>query len=245
MVKKALLLALMAFNGFTLNHVSAQVPSTFEAIVFDNFNESTVNNDAYTHARDSVYNDLWTFQNFNQAYVEINGVIVVDNGTPITDATFEYQLTDGAFFNLSYNDIDYSFTLDTTVFTGDTDNEVILPNTVYVSGPNVDYDNLQVTLYMPVEGAIAEPDAEGGLLELLVGYGVYNTAGLLMLFALTILVVNIALAFLQVPSIVYIIGNMVIAVGFMSFNFIPIWAGFIMVSVLVLFLILSIRGVRV
>lgn len=242
-------MALMALNVFTLSNVSAQVPSTYQLIEFDSFTESTLQSNAYLGGRDTVYNDLWTFVNFNQAYIEINGIIVVDNGSPIEDVSYNYQLSGGEYFRVEYDNVFYFFTLNTTVFTGGLggDDQPVLPNAMYVSGlpADVNYETLIVNLYLPVEGGIAEPDAEGGFLELLVGYGIYNVAGLLTLFAVTLIIVNIALAFLQVPSIVYIIGNMVIGVGFMSVNFIPLWAGFIFISVLALFLILSIKGVRV
>jgi len=89
------------------------------------------------------------------------------------------------------------------------------------------------------------PDATGGFLELLVGYGLYNPVGLLIIFAVTLLIANITLAFLQLPSIVYIAVNLAIGTGFLAFNFIPFWAGFIFLAVITLFLILSIRGSRI
>src|SRR6056297_111560 len=251
MGKKLLIFALVALNAFTLTNIDAQVPESYQSITFDTFTEVTTGNGYYNGGRDTVYNDLWTFANFNQAYIEINGLTVVANGTPIDNYEFNFQVGGGNHFQLvdQVNFVEYNFTLTLTTFEVGTLSEpaqaIILPNTLIVFGSSPDYDNLEVVLYLGEEGAIETPQAEGGLLELLIGYGIYNTAGLLMLFALVIIIVNIALAFLQVPSIVYIIGNGIITIGFMSVNFIPIWVSFVLLAVLTLFLILSIKGVRV
>jgi len=242
MVKKALIFAFMALNVFTLTSIDADVPGTYQEITFNNFQfDANFLEGAQT---DNVYFDLWTFNTFNTATIEIDGTVVVDLGQSIEGVDYFFDIVGGNHFKLLYDNRTFLFSLEQLDIEGI---GVIPQYTVFarsVSPPPLESD-LEVKLYLDNPSNILEPDVEGGLLELLVGYGVFNTSGLLMLFAVVILIVNIALAFLGVPSIVYIIGNAVITIGFTFVNFIPIWVTFVLMSVLVLFLILSIKGVKV
>lgn len=232
----------MAFNVFTLSNIKAQVPDGYQVIVFDSWGQPNPN---IAVAGDVVYQDLWSFINFRESFIDIDGVTVVDNGEPIPGAEFRFKVDGGNYFQLDYDGLIYRFALENVDYSDVgffANNTVVITN--QTSGDPVP-GNKVVNLYLPDQSFISDPDAEGGFLELLVGYGLYNPVGLLIVFAVVLLIVNITLAFLQMPSIVYIAVNLAVGTGFLAFNFIPFWAGFIFLSVITLFLILSIRGSRV
>lgn len=241
MLKKVFILALMAFNVFTLTNISADVPDGYQVIVFDTWGQPNPN---IAVAGDTVYQDLWSFINFRESFIDIDGVTVVANGEPIPDVTFQFKVDGGNYFQLNYDGLIYRFALENVDYSDVgffANNTVVITNET--SGDPVP-GNITLNLYLPDQSFISNPEAEGGFLELLVGYGLYNPVGLLIVFAVVLLIANISLAFLQMPSIVYIAVNLAIGTGFLAFNFIPFWAGFIFLSVIALFLILSIRGSR-
>lgn len=242
MFKKLIILAVGAFNLFTLSSIEAQVPSDYQEIILDlQVVDGTSGLQAV--ARDNTYFDLWSFRNFQDAYIDINGFTVVSDGTPITNAEFSFNVQYGQSFELVYDNVAYYFSLTELEISGVP--FTILSESVYafaVNGRTDLPDPHIITLSLPDSDVVSEPEISGGFLELLSGYGMFNPTGLLILFAVTLMIVNVSLAFLKVPSMVYIATNLAIGSGFIFFNLIPIWSGFIFLSVMALFLVLSFRG---
>ena len=244
MLKKAFILALMAFNAFTLTNIDAQVPNGYVTMTFDDF--TFANSNTFASEADSVNQDLWSFINFRESYIDVDGVTVVSNGETNVNAEFAFKVNGGQHFELIYDDYSIIFTIEETEV--DPPGTNVFPYVVVIRplSPRTVIDtNIVVELSLPDSSVIDSPDATGGFLELLVGYGLYNPVGLLIVFTVVLLISNITLAFLRLPSIVYIAVNLAIGTGFLAFNFIPFWAGFIFLSVITLFLILSIRGSKV
>lgn len=242
MLKKLFILAIGALNIFTLSNIQAQVPDGYQSIVVDLVPIEGTNN-TQAIGVDVTYRDLWTFRNFQDAYIDINGFTVVSDGVAITNADFAFNVLYGQAFELVYDDVAYYFALTELEISGL--NFTVQPNAIVafaVNGNTALPDPHEIVLSLPDTGTVDEPDISGGFLELLVGYGMFNPTGLLILFTVTLMIVNISLAFLKVPSMVYISTNIAIGSGFIFFNLIPIWSGFIFLSVMALFLILSFRG---
>lgn len=242
MVKKLIIIFMFTIMSFTTIH--AQVPEDYQEINFDDL--TYINNDTIASEQDEVYEGLWSFINFRQSYIEIDGTTVVSNGEAIPDASFGLKVTGGQYFELEYDELIYRFTLeevemDDLTITYFSYVLVIIPTGSRTVVPN----DIEVTLYLPDNAFIYEPDASESFLALLTGYGLNNPIGLLILFFVIILALNIGLEALKVPSMVYIIGNLVITSGFMVFNLIPIWAGFIFISIIILFLIMAFKGAKV
>jgi len=242
MVRKLLIIFIFTLMNFT--NIYGQVPDDYQEIVFDDL--TYVNNDTKASQQDNIYQSLWSFVNFRQSYIEVNGTTIVSNGESITDATFGLRLTGGQHFELEYDDLIYRFTLEEVEMN---DIEVTVFPYVLVIIPTGNRtevpENINLTLSLPNVGFIYEPDVSESFIAILTGYGLNNPVGLLILFFVIILAFNIGLEALRVPSIVYIIGNLVITSGFMVFNLIPIWAGFIFISIIILFLIMSFKGAKV
>jgi hypothetical protein len=242
MFKKWLMLGLFIVNAFTLTSVQAQVPSGYQEINLELLPIAGTNN---TQAidRDNTYFDLWTFINFQDVYIDINGFTVVSDGQAINGATFAFNVQYGQAFELVYQDVAYYFAISELEISGLT--FTVLSQSVIafsVNGSGALPDPLEITINLPDTGVIPSPQASGGLLELLVGYGVYNPTGLLILFAVVLMIINITLVFLKVPSVVFVSTNLVVGSGFIFYNFIPVWASFIFLAVMALFLVLSFRG---
>jgi len=245
MLKKLFILTLMAFNAFTLSNIEANVPNGYVSETYT----ITKNITAFPNIFATELVPFYSFVNFRESYIEIDNEFIVSNGDAIPNETFLYKVSPTPHFELSYNDIYIIFMMQAGTYEGyGTNTNDILWNqgtvlAIYPSGVTQP-SSFDITISLPDQSFIEEPDATGGFLELLVGYGLYNPVGLLIVFAVTLLIANITLAFLQMPSIVYIAVNLAIGTGFLAFNFIPFWAGFIFLAVIVLFLILSIRGSR-
>ena len=243
MVKKLIILALMAFNVFNLNIIQAQVPSGYQTIVFDNFSFS--NNNTFASQSDNVNQNLWSFINFRSSYIDVDGITVVSNGEAIQGAEYAFKANGGQHFELEYDNYSIIFTLQTTEVNPPGVNVfpyvvVIRPTGNRITIPT----SIEIELSLPDQAFIEQPDATGGFLELLVGYGVFNPVGLLILFFVTLFILNVTLVFINVPTIVYIATNLVVGAGFLAFNFIPVWAGFIFISFMILFFIMSIKGAK-
>jgi hypothetical protein len=243
MLKKVLIAVLTVLNVFTLTNIDAQVPDNYQAIVLD-LEYIAGSGDLQAIDIDTQYRDLWSFRNFQDAYIDINGFTVVSDGTAITSANFNFNVQYGQAFELVYSDTAYYFAISELEIPGL--NFTVQPNAVIAFRVNGEIDPLpdplEIVLNLPDTGVVAEPEVSGGFLELLVGYGLYNPTGLLILFAITLIIINVSLAFLKVPSMVYISTNFAIGAGFIFFNLIPVWAGFIFLSVMAMFLILSFKG---
>lgn len=239
MLKKIMMFGLIALNAFTLRSVDAQVPETYQEI---NFNSFVFDGSFLEGAQtDSVYFDLWTFINFQTATIEIDGFTVVDLGQPIDGASYFYDIVGGNHFKLLYDDRTYLFSLEILDIEGI---GTIPAYTVFaraVSPPPLESD-LSVTIYLDNPENIAQPEVSGGFLELLVGYGIFNTTGLLLLLFVVLLVINIILVFIKVPNVVYIVANSVIMIGFITFNLVPAWASFLFLAISALFLIIMMKG---
>jgi len=110
MLKKLLIFAVAVLNGFTLTNIDAQVPNGYQEIVMDLAPISGTNN---TQAidRDNTYFDLWTFRNFQDVYIDINGFTVVSDGVAIDGATFAFNVQYGQAFELVYDDVAYYFAI--------------------------------------------------------------------------------------------------------------------------------------
>ena len=243
MVKKLILLALIAFNLFNLNIIQAEVPSGYQTIVFNNFSFS--NNNTYVTQIDNVNQNLWSFINFRSAYIDVDGITVVSNGSAIPGAEYAFKANGGQHFELEYDNYSIIFTLTVTVI--DPPNVAQLPYSVVIrpTGNRISVPtNVAIEVSLPDQAFIEQPDATGGFLELLVGYGVFNPVGLLILFFVTLFIANVTLVFINVPTIVYIASNLFIGAGFIAFNFIPVWAGFIFISFMILFFIMAIKGAK-
>ena len=236
----------MAFNVFTLSNIKAQVPDSYVSESYTITKGIT----AFPNIFATELVPFYSFINFRESYIEINNEFIVSNGEPIPGETFQYKVTPTPHFELSYQDIYIIFMMEPGTYEGygtNTNDIGWNQGTVLAIYPDgvTSPSSININISLPDRAYIEEPGATDGFLELLVGYGLYNPVGLLIVFAVVLLVVNITLAFLQMPSIVYIAVNLAVGTGFLAFNFIPFWAGFIFLSVIALFLILSIRGSRV
>jgi len=246
MLKKLFILTLMAFNAFTLSNIEANVPNGYVSETYT----ITKNITAFPNVFATELVPFYSFINFRESFIEIDGEFIVSNGDAIPEESFSFKVSPTPHFELSYDDIYIIFITEAGTYEGyGTDTNDIIWNAgtilaIYPSGVTQP-SSIEITISLPDQSFIEQPEAEGGFLELLVGYGLYNPVGLLIIFAVTLLIANITLAFLQLPSIVYIAVNLAIGTGFLAFNFIPFWAGFIFLAVITLFLILSIRGSRI
>jgi hypothetical protein len=242
MVKKLFIMFIFGIMSFT--SINAQVPNDYQAINFDNL--TYINSNTQASEQDNVYKDLWSFINFRQSYIIIDGNTIVANGESIPDASFGLRVTGGQYFELEYDDLIYRFTLE-QVEMGDIQ-QTIFSNVLLIiptGNRTIVPSGINVTLYLPDNAFIYEADASESFLALLTGYGLNNPVGLLILFFVVILGINIALIYLKVPSVVYVSVNLAVGSGFIFFNFIPAWAGFIFLAVMILFLILSMRGSKI
>ena len=102
MLKKAFILALMAFNAFTLTNIDAQVPNGYVTMTFDDF--TFANSNTFASEADSVNQDLWSFINFRESYIDVDGVTVVSNGETNVNAEFAFKVNGGQHFELIYNE---------------------------------------------------------------------------------------------------------------------------------------------
>lgn len=239
MVKKLVLLFI--FSLFSFTNIHAQVPAGYQDITFNDWFQPA--DESYSSDIDTVYSDLWTFVNFRQSYIEINGTTVVSRGDAIPQATFRLRVDGGQHFELIYDDLIYRFALEEVDY-----NDLTItaqPYTVYIT-PTGDRTTVPSMLIMelslPNADFIPEVTASESFIALITGYGMNNPVGLLIIFMVVLLTFNIALSFIKVPAIVYIVVNLAVGSGFMFFNFIPLWAGFIFIAVMILFLLLFMKG---
>jgi len=123
----------------------------------------------------------------------------------------------------------------------DDNNQAFNPNVVY-TGPQRFYarfalPNISESVTTPVN----PPQATPPLQAFLTGLGLFNTEGFLFLFALVIILVNFALVYYQLGLGLIIVSNIIVAGLFIFLQFLPFWASFLFVSIIV-FMIMLING---
>lgn len=123
----------------------------------------------------------------------------------------------------------------------DDNNQPFNPNVVY-EGNQRFYARFRLPLVdESVTPPIDPPNATPPLEAFLIGLGLFNTEGFLFLFALVIILVNFALVYYKLGLGLIIVSNVIIAGMFMFLQFLPFWASFLFVSVIV-FMIMLING---
>jgi hypothetical protein len=115
------------------------------------------------------------------------------------------------------------------------------PNLIYSGNLNFFATFRAPTVSESVTTPVLPPNPTPPLQAFLTGLGLFNTEGFLFLFALIIILINFALVYYKFALGLIIVSNGIIAGMFMFLQFLPFWASFLFVSVII-FMIMLING---
>lgn len=88
----------------------------------------------------------------------------------------------------------------------------------------------------------SNPNAPGGFQDLLTFYGLWNTAGILFLFAVAIVLTNIGLSILGSDGLAVFVADIVILSLFLYMGLMPIWVAAVLIPIFIAIFILTIKG---
>jgi len=210
-----------------------------------------------TYNRHIYYNqgsdEYFTNDRLNAANILIDGTEVLKHGRPT------FNISNGTEFSELYDTL-YGIRLsDESAFGGQlafaaNDNYVYDPGELQFNSYSGDGDGLVVEAYLPKDPesvggpSSTEPDvdenpnAPAGFQALLTHFGLWNTAGVFLIFGILVILSNVFLSMLKLNGIAIVVIDIVIMSVFMYMGILPLWAAAILLPVFIAIIILTFKG---